>query len=120
MSHNHLRRYRKRGALTQEEIAFLLGARCGTKVSRYERSARPPSLQTALAYQAIFDVPVHDLFPGEFQEAVTAVQGRAEQLSRRLDPQADLSKTPFKQKALASIGPKNVGVSATKHEKEIH
>ena len=86
-------------------------------MSRYERAARPPSLKTALAYQAIFDVPVHDLFPGEFQEAVMAVHGRAEQLSRRLDPRADRSKTPFKQKALASIGVKNVDVSATKHER---
>ena len=120
MSHNHLRRYRKRGALTQEEIAFLLGVRCGTKVSRYERSARPPSLQTALAYQAIFGVPIHELFPHEFQEAVTAVQGRAEQLSRRLEPQADRSKTPFKHKMLASIGSENVGVSTTQHEREIH
>jgi hypothetical protein len=73
-----------------------------------------------LAYQAIFAVPVHDLFPGEFQEAVTAVQRRAEQLSRKLDPQAGRSKTPFKQKVLASIGSKNVDVSTTKHEKEIH
>ena len=120
MSHNHLRRYRKRGALTQEEIALLLCARCGTKVSRYERSARPPSLWTALAYQAIFGVPVHELFPGEFQEAVTAVRGRAELLSRRLEPQADRSKTPFKQKVLASIGSGNAGVSTTKHEPKIH
>ncbi len=46
----------------------------------------------------------HELFPHEFQEAVTAVQGRAEQLFRRLEPQADRSKTPFKHKMLASIG----------------
>ncbi len=120
MSHNHLRRYRKRRALTQEEIAFLLGARCGTKVSRFERSVRPPSLQTALAYQAIFGVPVHELFPGEFQEAVTTVQGRAGQLSRRLELQADRSKTPFKQKVLASIGSDRAGISNAKHEREIH
>ncbi len=120
MSHNHLRRYRKRGALTQEEIAFLLGTRCGTKVSRYERSARPPSLRTALAYQAIFGVPVDELFAGEFQEAVTAVQGRAKQLSRKLEPQADRAKTPFKKKVLASIGSEKAGISTAKHEKEIH
>lgn len=120
MSHNYLRRYRKRGALTQEEIAFLLGARCGTKVSRYERSARPPSLRTALAYQAIFGVPVHELFPGEFQEVVTAVQGRAAQLSEQLKPQLNGPKTPFKQKILASIGPVRTGVSPINHEQEIH
>ncbi len=83
-------------------------------------AARPPSLRTALAYQAIFGVPVDELFAGEFQEAVTAVQGRAKQLSRKLEPQADRSKTPFKKKVLASIGFKEAGISTVIHEKEIH
>jgi DNA-binding XRE family transcriptional regulator len=102
MSHNHLRRYRKRGALTQEEIAFLLGAACGTKVSRHERADRPPSLETALAYQAIFGVPVHELFPEDFRQAATAVKGRASRLSRNVARRPDGNKTPFKQRLLAS------------------
>ncbi len=120
MSHNHLRRYRKRGALTQEEIAFLLGARCGTKVSRYERASRPPSLQTALAYQAVFGVPVHELFPGEYRETVNAVQARAAELSKRLVPSNAARKTPFKHKLLAAIGGEDADVSAPHHEQKIH
>jgi DNA-binding XRE family transcriptional regulator len=116
MSHNYLRRYRKRGALTQEDIAFLLGAACGTKVSRHERSARPPSLQTALTYQAIFGVPVHELFPGDYREAVAAVHGRAAQLSRKLDHRPEDTKTPFRHKILASVGADAALSPPHKHE----
>ena len=115
MSHNHLRRYRKRGALTQEETAFLLGGHCGTKVSRLERGARPPSLQTALAYQAVFNVPVHELFPGEFQVAVTAVQGRAAKLSRKLEGSEGTQKTPFKAKHLAAISAKTTDIAVQQY-----
>jgi DNA-binding XRE family transcriptional regulator len=104
MLHNHLRRYRKRGALTQAEIAFLLGAACGTKVSRHERATRPPSLQTALAYQAVFGVPIHELFPQDYRDAVAAVQARADRLSRRVARRPDGRKAMFKQKLLASAG----------------
>jgi DNA-binding XRE family transcriptional regulator len=104
MSHNHLRRYRKRGALTQSEIAFLLGVACGTNVSRHERASRPPSLQTALAYQAVFGVPVHELFPQDYRSAVAAVQARADQLSRHVVRRPDGGKALFKQKLLATIG----------------
>ena len=102
MSHNHLRRYRKRGALTQAEIAYLLGAACGTKVSRHERANRPPSLETALTYQAIFGVPVHELFPEDYRRAVTAVKGRATALARNVARRGDGRKTPFKQRALSA------------------
>jgi DNA-binding XRE family transcriptional regulator len=118
MSHNHLRRYRKRGALTQEEIAFLLGAGCGTKVSRHERSARPPSLQTALAYQAIFGVPVHELFPSDYREAVAAVQGRAARLSQKVDRRPDGARAPFKQRLLASVGSDAPISPPTQHENQ--
>ena len=118
MSFNHLRRYRKRGALTQAEIAFLLGAECGTKVSRHERSARPPSLKTALAYQAIFGVAVHELFPQEYREAVTAVSGRAQRLASTAASKPDRGKTAFKQRALASAGTDIL--ASPKHNHERH
>jgi DNA-binding XRE family transcriptional regulator len=114
MSHNHIRRYRKRGALTQGDIAFLLGAACGTKVSRHERAKRPPSLQTALTYQAIFGVPVHELFPGDYSEARAAVQARANQLSRRIAREGNGRKALFKQKMLAATGT-GASVTPTQH-----
>ena len=116
MSHNHLRRYRKRGALTQAEIAFLLGAACGTKVSRHEHATRPPSLQTALTYQAIFGVPVHELFPKDYSDAVAAVQARADTLSRRVAQRPDTGKAMFKQKMLASAAADAPVSPTTNHE----
>jgi DNA-binding XRE family transcriptional regulator len=72
---NYLRTYRKRAGFSQDEVAYLLGTRDGTKTSRHERLKRTPSLETALAYEAIFDVPVRELFAG--------VSARAERLARR-------------------------------------
>ena len=39
---NYLRTYRRRAGLSQDEMAFLLGTKSGTKVSRYEHRLVPP------------------------------------------------------------------------------
>ena len=81
---SYLRTYRKRGGLTQDEMAFLLGYQSGTKISRFERLARQPNLETALACQVVFGIPAHKLFPGVFAEVEKIVTERARQLSSRL------------------------------------
>jgi len=81
---SYLRTYRKRGGLTQDEMAFLLGCQSGTKISRFERLARHPNLETALACQVIFGVPAHKLFPGVFAEVERTVTERARVLTSRL------------------------------------
>lgn len=65
---NYLRMYRKRAGLSQDEVAFLLGVKSGAKVSRYERRRRVPPLETALAYEAIFRIPVRELFLGTYEQ----------------------------------------------------
>jgi transcriptional regulator with XRE-family HTH domain len=81
---SYLRTHRKRGGLTQDEMAFLLGCQSGTKISRFERLARRPNLRTALACQVIFGIPAHELFPGMFAEVEKTVSDRARLLSDRL------------------------------------
>lgn len=66
---NYLRTYRKRFGLSQKELAFLLGVKSGEKVSRYERFEQLPNLQTALALQALFGVPIAELFGGIYEQA---------------------------------------------------
>ena len=66
---NYLRTYRKKLGLTQREVAFLLGCHSGTKVSRYERSARVPTLNAILAYEVIFQKPARELFAGLYDRA---------------------------------------------------
>jgi hypothetical protein len=83
---NYLRTHRKRLMLSQEEVAFLLGAKGidkGIKVCRDESLAREPSLQTALAYEAIYGRPVRELFAGVYEQVEQEVAERAKVLSYR-------------------------------------
>ena len=77
---NYLRANRKRLALSQDEVAFLLGTKSGAKVCRYERFVREPSLRTALAYEAIFQRSVSELFSGLYRQAEQDVAERAKTL----------------------------------------
>src|SRR5882724_8109052 len=65
---NYLRANRKRLAFVQDEVAFLLGAETGESVCRHERFAREPSLAVALAYEAIYQKPIRELFAGLYKK----------------------------------------------------
>lgn len=65
---NYLRLNRRRLNLSQKDIAFLLGKRRKGDVSRYERFDHLPNLETALAYEAIFNTSVSELFAGIYQK----------------------------------------------------
>jgi transcriptional regulator with XRE-family HTH domain len=82
---NYLRANRKRLALSQDEVAFLLGAQSGAKVCRYERFVREPSLETALAFEAIFKRSVSELFGGLYQKVEREVAERVKILNQRKD-----------------------------------
>jgi transcriptional regulator with XRE-family HTH domain len=84
---NHLRTYRKRTGLSQDEVAFLLGCRSGAKVSRYERFSRQPNLETILACEVVFGTPVRDLLAGTFQKVEDATLERARLLAEKLSTQ---------------------------------
>ena len=81
---NYLRMYRRRGALTQHELAALLGSSHGAKVSRYERGERVPTLATVMAYEVIFRVGLRQLFAGDYHEVLQQVRRRARRLSREI------------------------------------
>jgi transcriptional regulator with XRE-family HTH domain len=101
---NHLRAYRRRDGLTQDQLSYLLGGSDATTVSRYERFARKPNLETALACQAIFGVPAHELFPGVYGEAKARVRARARELLARPagDPRSSISKRTMARLAAAA------------------
>lgn len=80
MSHampQYLRTYRKRAGFTQHEVASLLGLHTAENVSRYERMARRPTLETAIACELIFGVPARVLLPGLYREVEQGVRRRA-------------------------------------------
>ena len=83
---NYLRPHRKRLALSQEEVAFMLGGtgeNKGSKVSRDESFDREPGLRAALAYEVIYGKPVRELFAGLYEQVEQDVAKRAKLLSYR-------------------------------------
>lgn len=100
---NYLLTYRKRTGLSQSELAFLFGCKSGTKIARYERCARVPSLKTALAYEAILGAPVSTLFAGLYSEVETKAKKRATDLARTLQNKKHDRITPRKLELLRMI-----------------
>ena len=81
---NYLRAYRRKSGLTQRDVAFLLGCQNGAQVSRYEKRRRLPPLQTALACEAMFGIPVSELFAGLRERVGKEIEKRLLELRSRL------------------------------------
>ena len=79
-----LRTFRKRSGLSQKELAQILGFRSGVPISRHERSESVPDLLTALGYEAIFRVPVSELFPGMYQTVAVGIEERLAKMEGEL------------------------------------
>jgi len=82
-------------------VAFLIATESGTTISRHETSRRAPSLLDALAYEALFGVPVSALFPGEYEKARSLIEQRAVRLLERLSRSDD--QTPVAKQKLQCI-----------------
>jgi transcriptional regulator with XRE-family HTH domain len=85
---NYLLTSRKRLALSQEEVGFLIGAKGSGKestVSREERFIREPSLQAAIAYEVVYGKPLRELFAGLYEEVERDVAERALVLGHRIE-----------------------------------
>lgn len=100
---NYLRSHRRRLDLSQDDVAYLLGSNSGTKVSRYERGIRSVSLETALAYEAIYGVPISAAFEGRFQKIRQTVKRRSRLLAKKLQDNPATSLLSKKRETLAAI-----------------
>ena len=60
---NTLRRHRKQWALTQQQVAELIGLRARSVVSSYELGHGTPNLRSALALELVYGIPLTALFP---------------------------------------------------------
>ncbi len=99
---HYLLNCRKRTALSQDDVAFLLGVESGTKVCRHERFIRLPLLEAALGYEVIFKKPISELFPGLFAEVEHGIQARAMVLHAKCGPVTNRRKAR-KKESLCSI-----------------
>lgn len=88
---NHIRHYRKKSGLSQQELGRILGYLNEGAVSRHEQSKTMPPLLTAIAYEAVFRIPITELFPGLQVSVEQAVRQRIIELE--LELQKKLSKT---------------------------
>ena len=100
---NYLRAKRKRAGFTQKELGYLLGSKCGAKVSRLEHQIRIPDLKTVLACQAVFGVPPEVLFPGIYKSVNNDVIERARLLSRKLGKKGPTASRERKLTVLLAI-----------------
>jgi transcriptional regulator with XRE-family HTH domain len=100
---NYLRTNRKRLGLSQDEVAYLLGAESGAKVCRYERFAREPGLRAALACEAIFQKSIRELFAGLYQEIEREVRERAKKLVLKTGGTKPGQRAARKRETLAKI-----------------
>lgn len=100
---NYLLMHRKRSGFTQEELAYLLGCKHRSKVSRYERGARNPSLLGLIGYEVVFRAPVRDLFAGTYSTVRTGIRVRASRLHKRLDAKPLTPRVKQKADSLVDI-----------------
>jgi transcriptional regulator with XRE-family HTH domain len=73
---NYLKTYRKQSNLSERELGLLLGYANRGQASRHEHSKTYPPLEIALAYEAIYRVPVSTLFLGIHDSVKTTIEKR--------------------------------------------
>lgn len=77
---SYLSSHRKKSGLSQERLGKLLGYPDEGPVSRHERLSSVPPLRIALAYQAIFQIPISEMFPGVYERIKQNVEERLAEL----------------------------------------
>jgi len=100
---NYLLAHRKRLGLSQDEVAYLLGAESGAKACRYERFVREPGFCTTLACEAVFQRPIRNLFAGRYKQIEREVARRAQRLALKIAGMKPSHSTIRKRETLAKI-----------------
>jgi hypothetical protein len=54
-----------------------------SQVSRHERSSGLPTILAALAYQAVFQMPVSEIFPGLYHTVEISIEERLNELAQK-------------------------------------
>ena len=73
---------RRRAGLTQADLAFLLGARSHTTVSRLERGQQVPDGRSLVILELVFGVAPSGVFPALRERIEAVVAARIEKLVR--------------------------------------
>ena len=87
-------------ALSQDDVAFLLGLESGANVSRHETGARVPDLVRALAYAALYQTQVEVLYREEHRQVEADISSRAGVLAERVRKEAP---SPLRERKLSVL-----------------
>jgi transcriptional regulator with XRE-family HTH domain len=113
---NYIRTFRRRSGLSQKELAMLLGATSGTKISRYENFTRMPAVNTIWACEAVFSQPAAELFAGNYEKVRLAVRARANRLLKHLAAEAPDTPPPRIARKIALL--RSIVESKSKRSRE--
>jgi DNA-binding XRE family transcriptional regulator len=87
MNQSHLmsriRSHRKKANLNQRELASILNLH-KAQISRHERARIEPSLVVVLSYEAVFGVPVRELYPRLYAVVRQGIEERLVTLENEL------------------------------------
>lgn len=101
---NYLSLHRKRWALSQRELALLLGHASRSVVSRLELGHGRPSLRFAVRCEAVFGVRVAELFPDLVDEHHDAVMRQAAHLDLQVRGRTDAGSARKRALLLEIVG----------------
>lgn len=83
--HSYIRTHRRKWALTQKELAFLLGRKSSAHISKLEQAKRSPTVDVILACKILFGVSSGQLLPKLYEEVENEVMARAAELYEKLE-----------------------------------
>lgn len=89
--HNYIRTFRRRLNLTQRQLAWLVGSRSHTLISRLERGLQLPSLRVALSLEVVLGVSIKELYRGlalDMKRLVDVRVGRARRTAKEVTKNA--------------------------------
>jgi transcriptional regulator with XRE-family HTH domain len=81
---NYILTERKRAGLSQQELAYLLGMKSSSTVSRCENFERSVSLDAAIALEVVFGVSIRELFAGRYEQVAKKTIDRVDCLGAKL------------------------------------
>lgn len=99
---NYLASFRRRYALSEQELADLVGYASKSTICRFERGARLPTLRFALACKVVFGECPNDLFPVIYARIEELVLLRAARFDRVVRSKSGAASAK-KRKLLAEI-----------------
>ena len=81
---SHVRAHRRRWGFTQDELAFMMGFKSRSVVSKLESSGKLPTVDIGFALYTVFGAHNSELFPSLHREVEAVVLARAYELYERL------------------------------------